>query len=325
MKEFDMNKMFKVAIVAFFVLINTCLSFAYEKEIKGISSAISEDIAKAGKKTIAVVDFTDLQGNMTELGRFLAEELSVDLTLSAKGFEVIDRTHLKSILTEHKLSVTGLVDPNTVKKLGQIAGVNAIVTGSVTPFGDSIRVTCKVIATDTAKVIGASKSDIAKTKAIEELLAKGIETGTTSTQGTGTTTSKSQPKAMPKVEVNDFSFLARECKMSGQKVTCIIAVTNNAQETKELTIFAWENQTLLVDDRGHQFNTDELSFGGGGKIGGKEGYSAISRDIPVGLPMNIVFKYSGVPPSVTQANLIIGCSSQGIHFKAVLRNIPLTK
>ena len=52
-------------------------SFAYEKEIKGISSTITESIAKSGKKTIAVVDFTDLQGNVTELGRFIAEELSV--------------------------------------------------------------------------------------------------------------------------------------------------------------------------------------------------------------------------------------------------------
>ncbi|MEO0266388.1 MAG: FlgO family outer membrane protein [candidate division WOR-3 bacterium] len=121
---------------------------------------------------MAVVDFTDLQGNMTELGRFLAEELSVNLTTMAKGFEVIDRTHLKSILTEHKLSMSGLVNPKTVKQLEKIAGVDVIVTGSVTPFGDSIRVSAKVIVTDTARVIGASSGDIPKTKAIEELLVK---------------------------------------------------------------------------------------------------------------------------------------------------------
>ncbi|MGQ9571258.1 MAG: FlgO family outer membrane protein [Thermodesulfovibrionales bacterium] len=126
-------------------------SLAYEKEIKRLSSTISEDIVKAGKKTIAVTDFVDLQGNVNELGRFIAEELSVDLLDVAKGFEVIDRTHLKSILAEHKLSMSGLVNPNTVKKLGQITGAEAIVTGSVTLFGDSIRVSYKVIATDTAK------------------------------------------------------------------------------------------------------------------------------------------------------------------------------
>jgi TolB-like protein len=299
------------------ILIFANFSWAYEKEIKGISSAISEDIAKAGKKTIAVVDFTDLQGNMTELGRFLAEELSVDLTLSAKGFEVIDRTHLKSILTEHKLSVTGLVDPNTVKKLGQIAGVNAIVTGSVTPFGDSIRVTCKVIATDTAKVIGASKSDIAKTKAIEELLAKGIETGTTSTQGTGTTTSKSQPKAMPKVEVNDFSFEAKECKMQGQKVRCTIAVVNNAQEVRQFEVFLYQGSSILVDDSGNQYNPAAGWFGGSGK----KTYS-VNQEVTTGLPMNLVIEYEGVATTARYVSVVIDLTS---YKKAVLRNIPLTK
>lgn len=305
------------------LLLNSVTTLAYEKEIKGISSAITEDIAKAGKKTIAVVDFTDLQGNMTELGRFLAEELSVDLTLSANGFEVIDRTHLKSILTEHKLSVTGLVDPNTVKKLGQIAGVDAIVTGSVTPFGDSIRVTCKVIATDTAKVIGASKSDIAKTKAIEELLGRGIETGTTSALGTGTTTSKSQPKAMPKVEVNDFTFEARECKMQGQKVKCTIAVVNNAQKVRDLTVSIMGGNSILVDDLGNQYNSAAVWFGG---KGGEMSYS-VQHYVTPGLPMNLVIEYRDVATIAKYVNVVIDCYSGvgGGIFKAVLRNIPLSK
>ena len=58
-----------------------------------------------------MVDFTDLQGNVTELGRFLAEELSITLSESEKGFEIVDRTHLKAILQENKLSTTGLMDP----------------------------------------------------------------------------------------------------------------------------------------------------------------------------------------------------------------------
>jgi type II secretory pathway predicted ATPase ExeA len=48
---------------------------AYEQEVKQLSAQMAEAIAKSGKKTVAVVDFTDLQGNVTELGRFLAEEL----------------------------------------------------------------------------------------------------------------------------------------------------------------------------------------------------------------------------------------------------------
>lgn len=148
---------------------------AYEKEIKALSSTLAEGIVSSGKKTIAVVDFTDLQGNVTELGRFLAEEFSVALSEAGKGFQVVDRTHLKSLLRDHQLAQTGLIDPKTARKLGEIAGVEALVTGTLTPFGDSVRLAVKVLDTSTARVIGGSRGDIAKTKAIEELLAKGVD------------------------------------------------------------------------------------------------------------------------------------------------------
>ena len=54
-------------------------SMAYEKEIKNLSAFMGGQITSAGKKTIAVVDFTDLQGNVTELGRFLAEEILTEI------------------------------------------------------------------------------------------------------------------------------------------------------------------------------------------------------------------------------------------------------
>jgi TolB-like protein len=151
---------------------------------------LADRIAQVGKKRIAVVDFTDLQGNVTELGRFLAEEFSVALVGAGKGFEIIDRVHLKSILAEHKLALTGVIDPKTARELGKIAGVDAIVTGSITPFGDNIRVSFKVLDTETAMIIAASSGNIARTAAINELLARGIEPATapseSRTEGSGT-------------------------------------------------------------------------------------------------------------------------------------------
>ena len=78
----------------------------YEEELQGLSLKIAKNIERSGKRTVAVVDFTDLQGNVTELGRFIAEELSTNLVSLKKGFRVIDRLHLKSIIAEHKLSAS---------------------------------------------------------------------------------------------------------------------------------------------------------------------------------------------------------------------------
>ena len=167
---------FTLFSIILLLLIQWAPAAAYEMEIENLSNTIAKQISKSSRKhlqRVAVVDFTDLQGNVTELGRFIAEELSINLARSEKQFEVIDRTHLKSLLEEHKFNMSGLVDPQTAKKLGKIAGVDAIVTGKLTPFGDNVRVSCTVISTATAKTLAAGKTSIAKTRTIEQLLAGG--------------------------------------------------------------------------------------------------------------------------------------------------------
>ncbi len=130
-------------IRAILILLMSVISFskaiAYENEIDNFSTDMIKKINSRGNIRIAVTDFTNLQGNVTELGRFIAEEISVSLVRKDVLFNIIDRTHLKSIIKEHKLSETGIIDPQTARKLGKIAGVDALVTGTLTPFGDSVR------------------------------------------------------------------------------------------------------------------------------------------------------------------------------------------
>ena len=106
---------------------------------------------------MAVVDFTDLQGNVTELGRFFAQEISTSLAMEGKTFEVVDRTHLNSILAEHQLAEKGIIDPETARELGKIAGVEILVTGTITPMGDYLRLNATVLDIETAKIISAAK------------------------------------------------------------------------------------------------------------------------------------------------------------------------
>jgi hypothetical protein len=77
---------FVLCVSAVLALFGSSGVWGYEEEIKQLSAAIANDISGVGTQTIAVVDFTDLQGNVTEFGRFVAEEMSVDLAMSGKGF-----------------------------------------------------------------------------------------------------------------------------------------------------------------------------------------------------------------------------------------------
>ncbi len=152
-------------------------ALAQQSDLKQIASSLARDINAGNRHTITVADFTDLQGNVTELGRFISEELSTQLVIDAKSFGVVERIQLAAILREHQISVSGLVDPATIRKLGQFAGVDAIVDGTLVPFSDSVRLTAKVLDVSTAKVIAVSTADLPRTKAIDDLLSRGIATG----------------------------------------------------------------------------------------------------------------------------------------------------
>ncbi len=307
------------------------ITFGYEKEINDVSLSIGKKIEELGKKKIAVVDFTDLQGNVTELGRFIAEELSVNMTMNFQNLEVIDRTHLKTLLQEHALSLSGLTDPSNVQKLGQIAGVEAIITGSVTPFGDNIRVTVKVIATDTAKVITADKSDIAKTKAIEELLAKEISTETklevtTQTGTTDQTTTKPASKSQYVVETVNCIYEYKESGFSNNTFYCLIMITSKEKERNVRVYNGWNQNTRIIDSNGNEYRCKQTSLGAdySNSPGGYPNYAVnlLISDVPI---KSYLF-FENIPQNIEKMNLleIIISLDEGKHLGSVqFRDIPI--
>lgn len=250
----------QLLLVFYGCIIFSIYAFAYEKEIKNVSMTIADSISNLGKKTVAVVDFTDLQGNVTELGRFLAEEISIALASSAKNFEVVDRTHLKAIIQEHKLSSTGLIDPQTAIKLGQITGVEALVTGTITPFGDSVRLSVKVLDTKSAKLVGACSTDIAKTKAIEELLGSSVGGQQTTSPGSGTSTPKMQGQSIARLQQDNYIVEIKKCVLSGTKLTFELLITNIGEE-RELWFYG---PLRVITEDGEEYHDGYVMIGSSG-------------------------------------------------------------
>lgn len=88
------------------------------------------------KVRIAVVDMAN---NSTwsywgpRLGQAAANELATQLVQSGK-FSVIERSRLEAIMAEQRLGQSGAVDASTAAEIGQLLGVQAIVTGAITSF-----------------------------------------------------------------------------------------------------------------------------------------------------------------------------------------------
>lgn len=155
-----------------------------------------------------------------EVEHVRAEELSVDLATDAKGFDVIDRTNLKTLLQEHKLASTGIIDPQTARKLGEIAGAQALVTGTIVPFGETVHISIKVLDTATARIISGSVADMPRSKEINELLAKGIATGNQAVMPSPVRTEAVESKKSMEYgtgQIGDFLLSIKNCYESGER------------------------------------------------------------------------------------------------------------
>lgn len=147
-----------------------------EEGVKDLAEKITKSMIEKQKQKIAIVDFSDLNGNVTVLGQFMAEELTTQLfTLAPGKFEVVERRQLLKLEEELILGQIGVLEEKGLKKMGQVLGVEAIVTGSMTDLGNTVKVNARMIAVESAKVFAVAATSIPKTGIVADLASKGVE------------------------------------------------------------------------------------------------------------------------------------------------------
>src|SRR5208283_3418548 len=141
----NMNKI----VCAIFILVSFLVTGA---EAQSTSSApptagtapSSAPQTQGRKKRVAVFDFdfATVQsasaaafGTNVDVGKGIAD-LLVRHLVEDGTYSVIERKAMDKILTEQNFSNSDRANPNSAAKLGKILGVDAIIVGSVTQFGD---------------------------------------------------------------------------------------------------------------------------------------------------------------------------------------------
>ncbi|MCX5781863.1 MAG: FlgO family outer membrane protein [Elusimicrobia bacterium] len=99
---------------------------------KGIVKKPFQNIQEDKKLKIAVVNFENRSGDksydslMGGISGTLIDELQ-----KTKSFRIIERQRLETILSELKFNMTGLIDPQKAKQVGQQLGVDAFLFGNL--------------------------------------------------------------------------------------------------------------------------------------------------------------------------------------------------
>ncbi len=108
------------------------------------------------KTKIAVLDF-EVHGkafHTRDMGAIVSEWFITTLVKDGR-FDVVERAMLQKILSEQKLSTTGLIAEDSASRIGKILGVKIIISGSILHLTGNIEVNSRIINVETGSIIAA--------------------------------------------------------------------------------------------------------------------------------------------------------------------------
>jgi TolB-like protein len=289
-----------------------------DQQMADLSQQISREFGSSTRKTIAVVEFTDLKGEVTDLERFLSEELITGLYQTRK-FKVIERQLLNKVIAEQKLSLTGPIDPASAKRLGKLLGVDAIVSGTVADLGDKLRINARLISAETGEVFAAASTTITKDSSVTALIGKGRISSPDG--GDKPAEAPRQTVKTQKVDKEFFTIELLQCRLSGASVICDLRITNNDKDRN----FEIGDQSRMFDDHGNQSRTRMMRL-----ANSKSPSNLVQSLLVSGVPTPGSLTFEEVSPQATKITLLeLNChdgsnSSYNSWFKVQFRNICLT-
>lgn len=91
------------------------------------------------KPRIAVIEFANKANNQWwhDTGAQAAQDIFVTELVKSRKFAVIEREKINAIMQEKGLTVGGDIDAKTAMQIGKLLGLNYLLTGAVTEYGNT--------------------------------------------------------------------------------------------------------------------------------------------------------------------------------------------
>ena len=125
-----------------------------------LAEKISDGHKYLSNKKVAVLPFSYTDKRASDDGVVVSERLLTRI-INRRELEVIERGLLERVLAELKLEHSGVIDKSSIKGLGKILGVEAVVTGTLTRRKDGrIEINARLIKTESASVLMAAAETV---------------------------------------------------------------------------------------------------------------------------------------------------------------------
>lgn len=118
------------------------------------------------------VAIMELNGTISKTESGILTDKLINLLTSTGDYRVIERSQMKSILQEQEFQQTGCTSGECAVEVGQILGVEMIISGSIGKLGSLYSIALRKINVATGEIEGTASYEVRGT--IEDVLTRGL-------------------------------------------------------------------------------------------------------------------------------------------------------
>lgn len=163
-------------------------------QFEELAQKLLQDGKNGKKASYAFVALNSDNGN-TLAENYVTDALT-EAVFNTGKVRIIERANLEKILSEQKFQSDGLVNEDTAKEIGNIAGVDYVCYGTLKDLGDEITVNARVVDVETGEICAMARDTIRK----DDYLKKNVVSSGTTTKSSA----KQSTTQAPKKKVNSL-------------------------------------------------------------------------------------------------------------------------
>jgi hypothetical protein len=256
--------------------------------VDDLASKLAKSFGNGPKGRVAIVPLRELAGNENLLGTYISE-IMTNSFFEAGYRDIVERQMLDRAIQELKLKFTGMIDPESAKKIGKFLHADFVVGGTMTELTGEVSVICRMFAVQTGEVVAVATTKIVKDDNVKSMLAKSL----------GAPKNAAREPAEVEQGADDLtqeeagiSFRLKSCTRRGTAIDCTLSVTALDNDVA----IQLSRESRLVDVRGQQATAETISFSTGDTRQTRGAGSDISIDLVRGIARtgHILFEGVGV-------------------------------